>query len=104
MAGALNVLAGRTLRASACACVVAFASAIAFLGFLAATDSASAAPCLKIGNHGPIVSPLGITITCNNSDNRSAPIVVDLDTAILGGSITLNNSGNLRGFTNGILV
>jgi len=84
---------------------VAFASTVALFGFSAATDSASAAPCLKIGKHGPIVSPLiGITITCNNSDNRSAPIVVDLDTAILGGSITLNNSGNLRGFTNGILV
>jgi autotransporter family porin len=101
MTGASNVLAGRALRA----CVVAFALALVFLGVLASSDPASAAPCLKIGKHGPIISPLiGITITCNNSDNRSAPIVVDLDTAILGGSITLNNSGSLHGFTNGILT
>jgi autotransporter family porin len=101
MTGASNVLAERTLRT----CFVAFASALSFLGVLASSDPASAAPCLKIGKHGPIVSPLiGITITCNNSNTRSGPIVVDLDTAILGGSITLNNSGSLHGFTNGILV
>jgi outer membrane autotransporter protein len=101
MTGASNVLAGRSLRRCVRVCVVAFT-----LVYVFAHDPAAAAPCLKLGAHGPIVSPLiGISITCNNSNNRSGLVVIDLaTTAPLGGFITLNNSGRLSGGVNGMVV
>lgn len=94
MTGALNVLAGGTLRRCARVCVAAFVALFALI----ATQPAEAAPCIKFPLHGPIVAPppAGVSITCNTSTDRFAlGTAISITTFGLGESINLNNSGNL---------